>query len=303
MSNPQAADMFDVELPVLLGQSIEGILANAVTEEGLPFLPSEFPTVIALQEARGVHNVIIGLEDGGQVKWLEVNAEPIFLPQAKKPYAAVALIMDVTDRRQAEEFIMLQMSQLNETQLALEARSAELETANERLTRLASTDGLTGLMNHRRFQEELEKTFDSAQAKTVPVSVALLDVDHFKQFNDTFGHLEGDEVLRTVARILSDAIGDRGTVARYGGEEFIVLLPETNGADAISILEEAREAIASYPWTQQQVTVSVGVETCESRMCHDRIAFVNLADQALYASKNAGRNRVTHAKVLEEKAA
>lgn len=303
MSNPQAADMFDVELPVLLGQSLEGILANAVTEEGLPFLPSEFPTVIALQEARGVHNVIIGLQDAGQVKWLEINAEPIFLPQAKKPYAAVALIMDVTDRRQAEEFIMLQMSQLNETQLALEARSAELETANESLTRLASTDGLTGLMNHRRFQEELEKTLDSAQAKTVPVSVALLDVDHFKQFNDTFGHLEGDEVLRSVARILSEAIGDRGTVARYGGEEFIVILPEANGVDAISIMEEAREAIASYPWTHRQVTVSVGVETCESRMCHDRIAFVNSADQALYASKNAGRNRVTHAKVLEEKAA
>ncbi|HRI75254.1 MAG TPA: diguanylate cyclase, partial [Fimbriimonadaceae bacterium] len=303
MSNPQAADMFDVELSDLLGDKLESILAQAVTEEGLPFLPSEFPTVIALKEARGVHNVIIGLNDGNQVKWLEVNAEPIFLPNAKTPYAAVALIMDVTDRRQAEEFIMLQMSQLNETQLALEARSAELETANERLTKLADTDGLTGLMNHRRFQEELEKQLDSAQAKTVPVSVALLDVDHFKQFNDTFGHLEGDEVLRSVARILKEAIGNRGTVARYGGEEFIVLLPDAKAVDAISIMEEAREAIASYNWTHRLITVSVGVETCTSASCHDRIAFVNSADQALYASKNAGRNRVTHATVLEEKAA
>lgn len=303
MSNPQAADMFDVELSDLLGDKLESILAQAVTEEGLPFLPSEFPTVIALKEARGVHNVIIGLNDGTQVKWLEVNAEPIFLPNAKTPYAAVALIMDVTDRRQAEEFIMLQMSQLNETQLALEARSAELETANERLTKLADTDGLTGLMNHRRFQEELEKQLDSAQAKTVPVSVALLDVDHFKQFNDTFGHLEGDEVLRSVARILKEAIGNRGTVARYGGEEFIVLLPDAKAVDAISIMEEAREAIASYNWTHRLITVSVGVETCTSASCHDRIAFVNSADQALYASKNAGRNRVTHATVLEEKAA
>lgn len=303
MSNPQAADMFDVELSDLLGDKLESILAQAVTEEGLPFLPSEFPTVIALKEARGVHNVIIGLNDGNQVKWLEVNAEPIFLPNAKTPYAAVALIMDVTDRRQAEEFIMLQMSQLNETQLALEARSAELETANERLTKLADTDGLTGLMNHRRFQEELEKQLDAAQAKTVPVSVALLDVDHFKQFNDTFGHLEGDEVLRSVARILKEAIGNRGTVARYGGEEFIVLLPDAKAVDAISIMEEAREAIASYNWTHRLITVSVGVETCTSASCHDRIAFVNSADQALYASKNAGRNRVTHATVLEEKAA
>jgi len=83
MSNPQAADMFDVELSDLLGDKLESILAQAVTEEGLPFLPSEFPTVIALKEARGVHNVIIGLNDGNQVKWLEVNAEPIFLPNAK----------------------------------------------------------------------------------------------------------------------------------------------------------------------------------------------------------------------------
>src|SRR5262249_308209 len=130
-----------------------------------------------------------------------------------------------------------------------------------KLEALATTDGLTGLKNHRAFQEYLEQEFERAARYGLPLSLAMLDVDHFKQYNDTYGHPAGDEVLKTLAELLQDKIRLTDFVARYGGEEFVIVLPNTGGTAAREAIERVRAAIEGLPWLGRGVTVSVGISS------------------------------------------
>ncbi|MCW3062752.1 MAG: hypothetical protein JWQ02_4573 [Capsulimonas sp.] len=174
----------------------------------------------------------------------------------------------------------------------LEYEKASLAEANIHLNALAITDGLTGLTNHRGFQDELEREWTRAMRYGHPLSLLLLDVDHFKQYNDTFGHPQGDKVLKTISNLLMDNCRDTDTPARYGGEEFVVIVPQTDEEGIAIIAERFRDAIASTPWDLRQVTASIGVVTYRDGIenCRDLIEY---ADQALYLSKTNGRNRVT----------
>jgi diguanylate cyclase (GGDEF)-like protein len=163
---------------------------------------------------------------------------------------------------------------------------------NARLAELAATDGLTGLKNRRAFHEALEAAGSFAERDQRPLSLIMIDVDHFKSFNDTFGHPAGDDVLRTVAGLLRDRVRRHDIVARYGGEEFAVLLPATEGADAGTLAERLRATIAEHAWPARPVTASLGLATAGSG--DDGLAdLVARADHALYVSKRSGRNRVT----------
>lgn len=165
-----------------------------------------------------------------------------------------------------------------------------------RTRRLASTDGLTELYNHRTFQERLAQEVDRANRYGRPLSLLMIDVDHFKVYNDTYGHPQGDAVLRAIARLLREISRTSDTVARYGGEEFALILPETDRLNAEKIGNRLREQVEQYPFPgeermpQGMLTVSIGVAT--HTLASSKETLLRAADAALYAAKHAGRNCV-----------
>jgi two-component system chemotaxis response regulator CheY len=169
----------------------------------------------------------------------------------------------------------------------------QLARQNALLAELAATDELTGAKNRRRFREDLDLFFAQANRLGLPLSVIMLDIDHFKRYNDAFGHPAGDHVLQQVGRMLRSTVRGHDVVARYGGEEFVVLLPATSAADAFEVAERLRGSIAGHDWPHRAVTASFGVATYGPDT-PDAVALVERADRALYASKEAGRNRTRH---------
>jgi diguanylate cyclase (GGDEF)-like protein len=182
----------------------------------------------------------------------------------------------------------------------LEYAARENYLSRQLLSELALFDGLTGLLNRRAFALDLEKICGQAKRARVNVSLAMVDVDHFKEFNDYFGHVQGDHCLRRIANALRDSIRrPLDKVGRYGGEEFILVWYDCNEQSALEIGEAAREmvealAIPHGPGaTQRTVTVSIGVATGKPREMMDSSSLIRAADRALYEAKSAGRNRVT----------
>ena len=183
----------------------------------------------------------------------------------------------------------------------------ELEAKTKSLRSLATTDELTGLKNRRQFFDNLDYHFAQAalgQSKHSftgfvpatrrwsPLSLILLDVDHFKAYNDDFGHPAGDDVLRVVADVLQRGTRDYDTVARHGGEEFAILLPDTNRYVALGMAERLRADFGRHAWPHRPVTASFGVATMTLGALAAR-DLVDQADRAMYASKRGGRNRIT----------
>lgn len=180
----------------------------------------------------------------------------------------------------------------------LASSNSKLLAANTQLQRLARTDSLTGLYNRRHFMEQL--MFETRRGKRVPLqfAVMLIDVDHFKQFNDAHGHIAGDDALKSVGRVLELNLRVTDVVARYGGEEFVALLLDTAPAEGLATAEKLRDVVARTPVVDESgratgtVTISIGMAFYP----HDAVdekALIGCADRALYTSKNAGRNRVT----------
>jgi diguanylate cyclase (GGDEF)-like protein len=163
--------------------------------------------------------------------------------------------------------------------------------AEHKLEELATTDALTGLKNRRKFDEAIDSEWRRARRHKTPLSLLMIDADHFKAFNDTYGHQAGDQVLVGIAICISDSVKRAGDcAARYGGEEFAVLLPGTASADAMMIAETIRCKVQG--WSDEPVisTVSVGIASVTPEAAMDWADFVNAADKALYAAKDAGRN-------------
>jgi diguanylate cyclase (GGDEF)-like protein len=184
---------------------------------------------------------------------------------------------------------------------ALEKANTELAEVNARLEALATTDGMTRLPNHRHFQERFREELAQGQRNHSPVSLFLLDVDKFKQYNDSFGHPAGDEALRILARVLQENLRVSDLPARYGGEEFAVILPGTDSREAMEIAERVRAAIEREAFPHRLVTVSIGVVVAQTFW--EAEPLIAQADSALYAAKVAGRNRVQfHTEALEKAA-
>jgi diguanylate cyclase (GGDEF)-like protein len=188
-------------------------------------------------------------------------------------------------------------------QTEIEARNIQLAedlfAANAKLRELAATDGLTNLSNRRTFDEQLLRQVRLMGRLGRPLSLMMIDVDRFKDYNDQYGHLAGDERLKTVAALLRQTARTTDTVARYGGDEFAVILPDTIKAGVLKMAERFRTVIGGHPWGQHPVTVSIGASTVlpgkEAGGQQAQQAELLLeADRALQHSKNGGRDRVTH---------
>ncbi len=179
---------------------------------------------------------------------------------------------------------------LVELQAELEAQYLSLAAANKILSALATTDGMTGLANHRAFQEELVRQTARAQRTSAPLSVLLIDVDLFKQYNDSFGHPAGDEVLREVAQILKETVREGDLPARYGGEEFSVVLPDTEAMTAAQVAARIRAAVSQTMFSHRAITVSIGV--AQHIHVESPGMLVKRADMALYEAKKSGRDSV-----------
>ncbi|MEE4812274.1 sensor domain-containing diguanylate cyclase [Pseudomonas viridiflava] len=170
------------------------------------------------------------------------------------------------------------------------------QRAEDQLACLAATDGLTGLDNRRQMDASMETEWSRAQRSGKPLSMLMIDVDHFKAFNERHGHQGGDQALRKVAQTIASNIRRPGDMAaRYGGEEFVVVLPETDSKGALKIAENVRKAIETlplFPGDEQPITVSIGVASQTVHSGDKLAAFFGIADKALYQAKNNGRNRV-----------
>ena len=196
--------------------------------------------------------------------------------------------------RQEQELINNIASALNE---AIARKQAEIK-----LRHLATHDSLTGLLNRKMFEQKVSHEIARAVRYNHPLSILMLDIDHFKQVNDTYGHSAGDAVLKSFARILQQAVRETDSIARYGGEEFVIILPETSTTVAMELAERMRLRVAEHPVmvdenTQLNITVSIGIANFPEH-AQNRSTLVDAADQAMYNAKEAGRNLVKIA--LEE---
>jgi len=200
------------------------------------------------------------------------------------------LEQDVRRRIALEDVLNHSLATMQQVNAALEFENGSLAVELTRLESLADSDPLTGLPNLRFMQQKLNEML----LQEAPMSIVMLDLDHFKHHNDTYGHPHGDEVLRQVAGLLKSEASEGVVVGRYGGEEFLVALSGLDVEESYKWAERFRHKLADHPWPVAPVTASLGVSTRLDEW-RDLGELIHSADEALYQSKAHGRNRVTHA--------
>lgn len=201
-----------------------------------------------------------------------------------------AVISETTKMRESSERIA---GDIKESSLEI----IELRRSLESVRREAHTDALTGIANRRSFDMSLRAALRDAKEAGETLSLLMIDIDHFKKFNDSYGHQLGDKVLQLVARILKTSVKGRDTVARYGGEEFAVILPSTRLAGAATLADQIREAVASRHIIQKRTgedfgTITLSLGAANLRTSDSADSLIKRADEALYRAKRGGRNRV-----------
>jgi diguanylate cyclase (GGDEF)-like protein/PAS domain S-box-containing protein len=213
--------------------------------------------------------------------WLFLTASPI-ADSTGRMLGAVQTIQDITERKKVEE---------------------DVRESEKRYRELSITDSLTKLYNSRHFFKQLRQEIERAKRYAEPLSLILLDIDNFKGYNDTYGHLEGDRVLATLAEVIRLSLRIADTAYRYGGEEFTIILPETEGDNAMLVAERLRKGfeetvLTPLPRTEVHMTVSVGV----AQYTPDELdtVFIKRTDAAMYNAKMNGKNRVNLAGVGTE---
>ncbi len=202
-------------------------------------------------------------------------------------------VLNVTDKIDGGNYDESDLDILNTLapQFAVAIDHTALISKVDKFEQLSMTDSLTGLLNRRYLEVRLNEEINRSKRHGYPMCFMMIDVDEFKSYNDTFTHPEGDKALQMVGQCLKSTLRGADIAARYGGEEFSILLPQTTLREAVTISERLREKVATTRFPNRQVTVSIGLTTCNAEFC-DAQELISAADIALYQAKTKGRNRV-----------
>jgi diguanylate cyclase (GGDEF)-like protein len=243
------------------------------------------PWLVALQSGNKQVGVRVLLKTReGKSKIFSVNAVPIM--DGESSLQGVIAVFDDVSELEEKSLLLEQMLQ------KLASSQAAIEIQNKELFKLSVRDPLTDCFNRRALYEHLEGKFDGVRASDAEYSCIMLDIDHFKRVNDTYGHNAGDEVIKMVANIIREQVRDVDLVSRFGGEEFCIVLPGAPLAQACLTAERCRKKIAASVCNGIRITSSFGV-TSKRQGATSPNELIHQADQALYFSKQNGRNRVT----------
>lgn len=274
------------------GPSIHGrpVRKIDVLNAALPARTADHPWMRAMKQRTSVKGDYIEIEQSnGDLRKLTVNCSPV-VDHDGAVRGCVTTFDDVTEIESINR-------QLLETLEELRLSRREVEERNKALHQMAMHDVLTGSLNRRAFFDFLEPAFKQARSNGEQMSCIMVDIDHFKSFNDRFGHAVGDEVLKVAAQILAGGVRSGDVLARYGGEEFCIVMPRTDIEEAVRVAERLRETIETRAAKSVRgvqstpVTASFGIAILghEHAACED---LIRDADQALYVAKDEGRNRV-----------
>jgi two-component system cell cycle response regulator len=254
--------VMDVQMPGLGGREVCRIIKST---KSFGFIP-----VILMTSSDDVQAKVEGLEIGADdfllkpLNWLELSAR------------------------------VKSMLRLKTLQDELVNANERLRDVNEHLEELSTTDALMGIYNRLFFQKRISYEFQRTQRYSKPLSLLIMDLDHFKQINDQYGHLFGDLVLKQVAEMLRQTVRQVDILARYGGEEIVVICPETDSKGAMILAERIRSSIEAREFGDEQqktkLTVSLGLVEVPNEKIHDVSEMLRVADEALYRAKSAGRN-------------
>lgn len=253
--------------------------------------PSKHPWSQAMGEGKISEGLLLELDqpDGGKLQTV-LNVSPVQAPNGAMRGCLIS-IDDVSELHRVNEQLLKTVLELNESR-------QEVDRKNKELQMLANRDPLTGCLNRRAFFELLEELYVKAQAADTTFCCIMTDIDHFKSFNDRYGHAVGDQVIKAVVRCLQSGLRQDDMLCRYGGEEFCIILPGLPLSQATEVAERLREAVEQHAGSSLRnlqdvrVTSSFGVAELSHAML-DPAELVGHADDALYQSKHNGRNRVT----------
>jgi diguanylate cyclase (GGDEF)-like protein len=296
-------DIITVQSASELYRLVDGYTERGIVEIDLILMDIIMPEVDGIEACRNVKKrewlvdvPVIMVTATSEKDDLQLAFSAGAMDYIKKPLDRMELLARVrsalrlkheTYRRKARETELLEITR-------------QLKAANESLQNLSFLDGLTGIANRRHFDQGLLQEGRRAKRENTPLSLIILDLDYFKLFNDTYGHLKGDDCLKTVASTLKHALKRPGDFpARYGGEEFAVVLPNTDDVGAAIIAEDLRASIDTLhiehinSLCANHVTVSLGVVTSLPEQADKPDNLILAADRALYRSKHEGRNRVS----------
>ena len=266
-ANPPHLILCDVMMPLMDGYEVSRRIKG---DESLPYIP-----IILVTARDSTQDKVEGLEAGAD----DYLTKPINFPELEARVRSMLRIKRLQDE--------------------LDQKNRELELVNKRLRKLSITDGLTELFNHRHVHELLHEEWERSQRTGDPMAVAMLDLDRFKQINDTYGHPTGDVVLYETARIIRETAREIDMVGRYGGEEFIAILPDTDEEEAARFAERVRAQVGEHVYRDEaneiRMTVSSGVASFPTSRVDDPEELLKRADEALYRAKESGRNRVVRA--------
>jgi diguanylate cyclase (GGDEF)-like protein len=290
-------------------RTVRQLLGHMITECGYePLVASTWAEALRMYRESSPHLILLDVMmpgmDGYKVAKMFRDQGGAFVP-----IILLTALEDLESKRRgmaagADDFLTKPVSQLElqirlSSMLRIKVLTDQLARANAQLAELAVTDPLTGLHNRRHLFVEMEREFARSQRYKRPLACYMIDIDHFKQVNDTYGHQIGDRVLVLMAEVIKGSVRNTDIAGRFGGEEFMILAPETPTSAGMVLAERVRQRVTARTAAAgpevPRVTVSVGLATTEHPQASDPNELVRLADEALYRAKDGGRDRVVAA--------
>lgn len=282
--------LLDVQMPGMDGYEVAELMRGNKKNKHIPI-------IFVTAASKASSHIFRGYESGA-VDYLLKPLIPVMF-QSK-----VGVFIELYEQKEA---LREKTQEFDRKLVELEELQQQLEETNEQLLLLSTTDGLTGLFNRRRFDEVLNEEWKRGIRSQQPLSFIILDIDHFKAYNDTYGHQAGDDCLREVARTLASVpLREMDKIARIGGEEFAIILPETDNEGAMLAAQRIRASIDeleiphSSSLSHQHLTISVGVSTVVPDLAFSSRKLLEAADDALYEAKRRGRNCCCSMEVINQ---